>query len=117
MKDDAALFVELSLQQCKQDDYGNRAKVRKHNAAWKKLLKLEEKMRQNGDEDTLHRLLEHEDERVKANAAAFCLQSRILVDKSVAILKELRDTSNDWTVAFSAKMLLRKEEDSAKEAP
>lgn len=112
MKDYYTRFVELSLQQCKQDDYGDRAKVRNHNVAWKKLIKLEEEMRQTGDDATLQRLLNHENERVKLNAAAFCLQLEILVEKSVLILKEVLDNSDDWTSAVSAKMLLQNREHS-----
>ena len=44
MKDYYNLFVELSLQQCTKNDYVNKLKVKKHNAASKKLNKLQDEM-------------------------------------------------------------------------
>lgn len=45
-------------------------------------------MKQNVGEDTLYVLLNHEDDRVKINAASFCLQSQILAAQSVLTLKK-----------------------------
>ena len=108
MKDYYNLFVELSLQQCTKNDYANKLKVKKHNAASKKLNKLQEEMKQNVSEDILYVLLNHEDDRVKVNAAAFCLQSEILVDQSVRSLEKVINGSADSTICFSAKMVLKK---------
>ena len=108
MKDYYILFVELSLQQCTKNDYANKLKVKKHNAASKKLNKLQDEMKQNVSEDILYVLLNHEDDRVKVNAASFCLQSEILVEQSVLTLKKIIDVSDDSTICFSAKMLLQK---------
>lgn len=108
MKDYYILFVELSLQQCTKNDYANKMKVKKHNVASKKLNKLHDEMKRNGSEDILCMLLDHEDDRVKVNAASFCLQSSILVEQSVLILKKIINASDDSTICFSAKMLLQK---------
>ena len=78
MKDYYNLFVELSLQQCTKNDYENKLKVKKHNAAYKKLNKLQDEMMKNIGDDALHALLNHEDDRVKVNAASFCLNSEVL---------------------------------------
>jgi len=66
------------------------------------------KMKQNVGEDTLYVLLNHEDDRVKINAASFCLQSQILAAQSVLTLKKIMNTSDDAAIRFSAKMLLQK---------
>ncbi len=108
MKDYYDLFVELSLQQCAQNDYANKLKVKKHNVASKKLKKLQDEMKQNVSEDILYALLDHEDDRVKVNAASFCLNSEVLVDQSILTLEKIIAGSDDPTICFSAKMLLQK---------
>lgn len=107
MKDFINSFVELSLQQCTKNDYADKLKVKKHNTASKKLKKLQDEMKQSVSEDILHVLLNHEDDRVKVNAASFCLQSEILIDQAVFTLKRIIDVSDDSTICFSAKMLLQ----------
>ena len=108
MKDYYNLFVELSLQQCTKNDYGNKLKVKKHNAAYKKLNKLQDEMMKNIGDDALHALLNHEDDRVKVNAASFCLNSEVLVEQSILTLEKIIAGSDDPTICFSAKMLLQK---------
>lgn len=108
MKDYYNLFVELSQQQCKKNDYVNKLKVKKHNAALRKLNRLQDEMSKNVNNDMLCMLLNHEDDRVKVNAASFCLKSKILVEKSTIALKKVIDNSDDSTICFSAKMLLKK---------
>ena len=99
-------FVELSLQQCLKNDYADSEKIRRHNAASKKLLALQEEMKKNADEKVLYALLTHEDDRVKINAASFCLLLGLLIEPSVLTLKKLANDSDDSTICFSAKMLL-----------
>lgn len=108
MKDYYDLFVELSLQQCVKSDYANRLKVKKHNAASKKLKELQDEMTQHISEDTLCALLNHEDDRVRINAASFCLNSGVLVEQSILTLEKIIADSDDSTICFSAKMLLQK---------
>ena len=108
MKDYYNLFVELSLQQCTKNDYVNKLKVKKHNAAYKKLNKLQDEMMKNIGDDALHALLNHEDDRVKVNAASFCLHASVLIEQSVLTLKRIIADSDDSTICFSAKMLLQK---------
>lgn len=100
-------FVELSLQQCLKNDYADSEKIRRHNAASKKLLALQEEMKKNADEKVLYALLTHEDNRVKINAASFCLQLGLLTEPSVLALKKVADDSGDSVIRFSAKMLLQ----------
>lgn len=108
MKDYYDLFVELSLQQCTENDYADKLKVKKHNEASKKLENLKDEMKHKAGEDVLRLLLNHEDDRVKVNAASFCLQSEVLIEQAVFTLEKIIDTSNDSTICFSAKMLLQK---------
>lgn len=108
MKDYYKLFVELSLQQCTKNDYANKLMVKKHNAASKRLDKLQDEMKQNVSEDILCALLNHEDDRVKVNAASFGGQSGILVEQSAFTLKEIISTSDGSATRFSAEMPLQK---------
>ncbi len=107
MKDYYNLFVELSLQQCTKNDYENKLKVKTHNAASKKIRQLQAEMKQNVSEEVLYMLLNHEDDRVKINAASFCLQMEVLVEQAILALKKIIDVSDDSTICFSAKMLLQ----------
>ena len=107
MKDYYSLFVELSLQTCAKDDYANKLRVKEHNTAMKKLNKLQGEMKQNVNEEIWCALLDHEDDRVKVNAASFCLQSKILVEQAVVVLEKVIDVSDDSTICLSAEMLLR----------
>ena len=107
MKDYYNLFVELSLQQCTKNDYANKQKVKKHNAALKKLNNLRDEMKQNVSEEIVHMLLNHDDDRVKVNAAAFCLQSKILIEQAFFTLEKIINISDDSSICFSAKMLLQ----------
>lgn len=101
------MFRCVSLQQCTENDYANKQKIKKHNAASKKLKSVQEEMKHNVGEDVMDMLLNHEDDRVKVNAAAFCLQSGILIDQAVITLKKIIDMSDDSTICFGAKMLLQ----------
>ena len=107
MKDYYNLYVELSLQQCTQNDYVNKRKVKARNAASKKLNELQGEMMRNMSDDTLCALLNHEDDRVKVNAVAFCLNSEGLVARSILTLEIIAD-SDDSAICFSAKMQLNK---------
>lgn len=107
MKDYYSLFVELSLRTCTKNDYANKLKVKKHNAALRKLNKLQDELKQNVSEEILYALLGHEDDRVRVNAASFCLQSKILVEQAVLTLEKIIDVSDDSTICFSAEMLLQ----------
>ena len=59
-------------------------------------------------DDTLCALLNHEDDRVKFNAASFCLNSEVLVEQSILTLEKIIADSDDPTICFSSKMLLQK---------
>lgn len=108
MKEYYDLFVKLSLQQCTKDDYADKIKVKSHNAVSDKLIELQNEMSQDNNEELLLMLLNHEDDRVKVNAASFCLKFKILVEQAILTLKKVIDYSDDSTICFSAKMLLQR---------
>ena len=107
MKDYYNTFVDLSLQQCKKSDYADKLKVKKNNVAFKKLNSMQEEMKQNVSEEIWFALLNHKDDRVKVNAASFCLKFKILVEQAVLTLEKVKDCSDDSTISFSAKMVLK----------
>ena len=107
MKDYYSLFIELSLQQCTGIDYADKLKVKSHNKASKKLGQLQKEMKQIDCKEILYNLLNHPDDRVKVNAASFCLKLGVLIEQAVATLKSIIDYSDDSTICFAAKMLLQ----------
>lgn len=78
------LYVGNCLKLCLQDDYGNCKKLRAHNKAMDNLAKPEAEM---PPADFL-RLLVHEDERVRLNAAAACVRRKLCYDEAVATPEE-----------------------------
>ena len=107
MKDYYNEFIKLSLQQCTKNDYTNKAKVKAHNVASKKLQQLQNEMKKIDCAGTLNMLLFHEDERVKVNAVSLCLQLGINTEKAVHVLENIIATSDDATICFSSKMILK----------
>ena len=107
MKDFYSLFVYLSLQQCKRSDYADKQKVKRNNVAFTKLNSIQKELRQNFGEEQWCALLNHEDDRVKVNAAVFCLKFKLLIEQAVLTLETVRDSSDDSTISFSAKMALQ----------
>lgn len=110
MKDYYSLFVELSLQQCAKNDYKDKSKVNAHNIAFTKLERLKRKIREGQNEDILLKLLSHEDNRVKINAASLCLQMNVFLEQSVTVLKKIITDSDDSTICFAAKMILKEQD-------
>lgn len=107
MKDYYNLFVQLSLQQCTKNDYCDKQKVKAHNIASKNMQMLQDKMKQIDCIDLLNALLCHDDDRVKINAASLCVQMPILIETASLTLKNIIRTSNDSTISFAAKMIMK----------
>ena len=112
MEDDYAQFVDLCMQLCFWEDYLDKKKLRRHNAAMAKLDKLEEKLKRDASVETIERLLYHEDERVRLNAAATCLKKMgVLKDEANGVLNDIiASESADKDVRFSASMLLEQQD-------
>lgn len=106
MSDYYEKFVQLSMQLCKAEDYTDKRKVMAHNKAMDKLLLLEEEMITTDCSDDLTKLLRHDDERVRLNAAAMCLRHGLMGDAAEQTLSELTKCS-DKTISFAAEMLLK----------
>ena len=107
MKNYYNLFVELSLQQCTKSDYLDKAKVKVHNKASKKIKELQAKIKGTGNLEILNLLLSHEDDRVKINAASTCLQFNVYMNETIHVLNSIVANSDDETIRFSARMLLK----------
>ena len=105
MKEKIDLFIELSLQQCKKDDYGDSKKVKLHNEATEKLTRLKMQMSDIETKEMLM-LLNYNDSRVKINAAQFCFEKQVLIEDAINSLNEVVNTEKDTTLNFSAKILL-----------
>ena len=107
MKDYYSLFVDLSRQQCTASDYIDKNRIKEHNEAAKQIKKLQFEMESKGGLDVLDALLDHEDERVKINAASICLEKGVFVEKASYELKKIESCSEDHSLAFSATILLK----------
>ena len=107
MKDYYNIFVELSLQQCTKSDYLDKAKVKIHNKASKKIQELQVEIKETDNAEVLNLLLSHEDDRVKMNAASMCLQLNVYLNEAIQVLDSIIAYSDDSTMRFSAKMLLK----------
>ncbi|MBR3809511.1 MAG: hypothetical protein IKK46_04325 [Clostridia bacterium] len=107
MKEKIDLFIELSLQQCKKDDYADPKKIKIHNKSLEELLKLKAEINITESEDMMQTLLLHNDSRVKINASQCCMEKYILVEQAKATLENVIKTEVDSTLIFSAKQLLK----------
>ncbi len=112
MDDSYDIFIQLCLQQCKKEDYRDKAKVKAHNASFQALRQMETELAKTDRAPMLEKLLLHEDDRVKLNAAAMCLRQKILTEKALAILSDLAKESEDETLRLSAKMVCNTQGDS-----
>lgn len=110
MKDYYSLFIDLSKQQCTASDYINKKRIKEHNEAAKQIKKLQFEIDSKEALNVLDILLEYDDERVKINAASICLEKGIFVEKASCVLKRIESCSEDHSLAFSAKMLLKMHE-------
>lgn len=107
MKEKIDLFIELSLQQCKNEDYGNSKSVKIHNEAVEKLSKLKTQINITESKEEFKTLLLHNDSRVKINAAQFCFDQQILIYNAKNALQEVLNNETDSTLIFSAKQILK----------
>ena len=110
MQDYYKLFVQLSLQQCWKEDYDNNRKVSLHNKAMARLQQLSEELAETDCTELMTKLLIHEDDRVKINAANCCLKMNLLVEEAKATLENVMNNCEDPVWCFSAKMILSKTE-------
>lgn len=101
-----AAFISLCLSMCVAEEYNDREKLKIHNSSMKKLRRLQDEIVESGETEILKKLLFHEDERVRLNAASACLG--LFPREAEKVLKELVDRASDPSIAFSARMLLKK---------
>lgn len=82
-------FVLLSSGHLSLDDYGDKSKVRKHNAKMRKLHKLYLEIIKDPiiADAVFQKLLDHESVDVRTAAAARCLDPGYHLDKAVQIME------------------------------
>lgn len=89
---------------CKSHEYLDKKRIREHNRAMDKLMKIQKKMfAEEGHcrELTLH-LLNHEDIRVRLGAGAYCLMADVNKEEAVQILQHIKLHDKDWMTRVCA---------------
>lgn len=105
-KDYYNLFVDLCLKRCLTDDYEDKSKVRQHNRAMNKLLKLQTEMEEIGCSEILDKLLLHDDDRVRLSAGTFGVDFASHREKSIIVINDVAKNSKDKMLSFDAYMVL-----------
>jgi hypothetical protein len=102
-------FIKKYVKLCSMLDDYNKLGVKRHNRAMNELSKLYYQL--NDDkvmaEEILITLLDFEDERIKATAAAHCLGLSINLAKAEKTLKNISQKSKEPLARFSAEMILK----------
>ena len=94
---DEEMYVEIFKDIIRDNnDYGDKSKVRKHNAAATKIAKQIDKIE---DVEYLSQmylnLLNNQDEMIRHWVASDCLNKKVNEDKAVAILKQIAKNNPD----------------------
>jgi len=102
-------YVELVSQLCGREDYGDKQKVRRHNAAMKKLQALQMKMCEDlgHASDAIEQLLESDYERVRVYIAYFCVEQNLYAEKAANVLRGIVKHSDDKMHRYYAHMALK----------
>ena len=107
MKDYYKIFVELCSHLCYADDYGSKKKVRVHNRAMDKIVKLENELDTPEGAEILLKLLFHENDHVILSSAMLCLKLKLHENEVKERVKYVHQNSKDHTIRFDAKMMLQ----------
>ena len=107
MKDYYSLFVGACTDLCHDSDYSDTDKVRMHNKSMKEINQISDAIMLDDLSDMFIRLMEHPDEMVRMNAAAKCLQFGLFTEKAKFVLLNIIDFSNDESIRFSCKNIIR----------
>lgn len=92
----AEMYVEIFKDVMRDNnDYSDKNKVRKHNAAHTKIAKLIKEIQDDKRylEELFGSLLLNEDDKIKLSVATKCLELNVLSDKAIECLNSLK-TSN-----------------------
>ena len=102
-------YVELIGQLCSREDYADKQKVRRHNAAMKKLQALQMKMCEDlgHASDAIEQLLESDRERVRVYIAYFCVEENLYVGTAADVLRDILKYSDDKMHRYYAHMALK----------
>lgn len=107
MKDYFKLYIEYCNKLCFENDYNDKKKLKAHNASMEKLEILHREMLRFDCSEIMLELLRYDDERVRLNAAAFCIKNEIHPSLSRKVLLHISEKSSDASLGFSAKMVLK----------
>ena len=106
MKDYYTLIVDLSMQLLLVGDYDDKTKLRRHDRAMNKILKLQDEMMKVDCDDVILRLLEHPEERVKLKGVVCCKRKKIFLEKAIEELEDVINNPKDPTMQYAAEKLL-----------
>ena len=93
----AEIYVEIFKDVIRDvDDYGDKSKVRKHNAAYTKIEKAIKEIQEEREYliKLFSELLINEDEKIQLSVATKCLEFSILVDEAVECLNKLKTSKS-----------------------
>ena len=107
MEDIYNQYVELCENMCTADDYVDKAKLRKHNQAMRKILDLHKKMKEFDSSELLAKLLSNSNEQVILHAASFGIQNDVLYCRSMKALENLDARSKDPSISINAHMSIK----------
>jgi len=101
-------YIKKYIELCLMLDEYNKLGVKRHNKAMKELSKLYYQLNEDKKmaEEILDKLLNFEDERIKATAAAHCLGLNINLSKAEKTLKNISQKSKEPLARFNAEMTL-----------
>ena len=106
------LIIDLSLQMIDlKDDYGDKKKVRKHNAAVTKLYKFIDHPDFPKIKPFLLKLLDHEHPRVVQNAAICCFIMNCYEKEAILALTKVSRCAKDSIVRFEAEHTIEVKEE------
>ncbi len=99
-------IIELALSTNSATDYGDKAKLRRHNAAMKKLyaISLELKEDKQKAAQVYTELLTHPEEKVRYTAAAELIQLDICTKEAYSVMRKIWCEGEDLLISLHAKM-------------
>ena len=97
-------FVTICEKTCSADEFKSKKRRTEHNAAMTSLEKLKKKMfvEQEHCLSIAVALMQHDNEKVRINAAAYCLEANISVETAKQVLLDIYRNSSDRILSYNA---------------
>lgn len=104
MKDYLERFIADCRLLCSGHEYANKKRLKQHNQAMDRLMKLQKEMFAEIDHcsDLAYELLNHSEEKVRLCAGSYCLMARIHQEIAIQTLLAIEHTSQDKMLAACA---------------